>query len=340
MISICLRVPVFLLAFCSGLAAFPACAIESLPALAASAENLTVSGLSSGGFMAVQFHVAHSASVKGAGIVAAGPYYCAQNSVAIALSACMSPNFLVSVPAPEKLLAKAQAAAAAKQIDDLPHLRESRVWLFSGGKDQTVKSAVVDATYQFYQHWLPKAAIRHERLPDAGHAMITPETSSSLACSVTESPFIVRCGDFDAPGHLLAHLLGPLQPKAEKAAGELLTFNQEEFSGPTAGMARTAYVYIPSGCRKGGCRLHVAWHGCRQQGEVLGERYVRESGYNRWAESNRLIVLYPQTLKSSANPNGCWDWWGYTGEDYPLRSAKQIRAVKAMLERMQETSGK
>ncbi len=39
------------------------------------ASPITVSGISSGGFMAVQFHVAHSSTVGGAGVVAGGPYW-------------------------------------------------------------------------------------------------------------------------------------------------------------------------------------------------------------------------------------------------------------------------
>ncbi|MFG3489209.1 hypothetical protein [Streptomyces sp. NPDC047972] len=48
-----------------------------------------VSGLSSGGFMANQLHVAYSEVFRGAGIFSAGPYDCAQNSVSTAQYACM-----------------------------------------------------------------------------------------------------------------------------------------------------------------------------------------------------------------------------------------------------------
>jgi poly(3-hydroxybutyrate) depolymerase len=41
---------------------------------------VTVSGISSGGYMAVQFQVAFSKLVKGAGILAAGPYDCAEGA--------------------------------------------------------------------------------------------------------------------------------------------------------------------------------------------------------------------------------------------------------------------
>jgi hypothetical protein len=50
--------------------------------------QISVSGISSGGFMAHQFHVAHSFNVMGAGIVAGGPYYCAQGSIADAVRKC------------------------------------------------------------------------------------------------------------------------------------------------------------------------------------------------------------------------------------------------------------
>jgi poly(3-hydroxybutyrate) depolymerase len=105
-------------------------------------------------------------------------------------------------------------------------------------------------------------------------------------------------------------------------------------------------VYIPLACRAGGCRVHVAFHGCLQGRSQIGEQFAREGGYNRWADTNRLIVLYPQAIARWGwgpwpwptsfvyNPNGCWDWWGYTGATYATRYGPQVRAVDAMLERL------
>src|SRR5688572_24172839 len=62
---------------------------DRLAALPLAADSVTVSGISSGGYMAVQFHVAHSALVHGAGVIAAGPYFCAENSMRHALGRCM-----------------------------------------------------------------------------------------------------------------------------------------------------------------------------------------------------------------------------------------------------------
>ncbi len=63
------------------LAALPpgtARAAERLGSYAIDPGAISISGISSGGFMANQFHVAHSATIMGAGIVAGGPYACAR----------------------------------------------------------------------------------------------------------------------------------------------------------------------------------------------------------------------------------------------------------------------
>ena len=53
-------------------------------------QDVTVSGISSGGYMAVQLHVAYSSLIKGAAIFAGGPFYCADSSTLIAETLCMA----------------------------------------------------------------------------------------------------------------------------------------------------------------------------------------------------------------------------------------------------------
>ena len=55
--------------------------IVSLPSYNVDINQTSVSGLSAGGYMAVQFDVAFSSTLRGAGIIAGGPFYCAQGSV-------------------------------------------------------------------------------------------------------------------------------------------------------------------------------------------------------------------------------------------------------------------
>lgn len=323
------------------------CAAPALPALGAELRDLTVSGVSSGAYMAVQFQVAHSRLVRGAGVIAGGPYYCAEGSMRLALSRCMAPSSWAELPSVQELRGHAEALAKADRIDALDNLRDDKVWLFSGGKDTIVATAVMQRLAEFYAQWMAPAAIRFVKLPDAGHAMISLAAPEDSACSSEESPFINRCGDLDAAGEILAHLLGPLQPAATKINGEMLSFDQSPFiqgKAIDAGLADDAYVYVPQSCRQEACRIHVAFHGCRQSATQIGRLFVDHAGYNAWADSNRLIVLYPQTVPRYGaamgswswlnNPFACWDWWGYSGSAYHTRDGLQIKAVRAMIERL------
>jgi poly(3-hydroxybutyrate) depolymerase len=145
---------------------------------------------------------------------------------------------------------------------------------------------------------------------------------------------------------VLGHIYGQLAPPSE-ANGELLHFDQREFvdTKRTHGLAEAGYVYVPERCAKGErCRLHAALHGCGQAAESIGDVFARHAGYDGWAEANAIVILYPQaaTLTKSVggvrmdwpNPQGCWDWWGFTGEDFAYRTGAQIRAVIAMIDRL------
>ncbi len=92
-------------------------------------------------------------------------------------------------------------------------------------------------------------------------------------------------------------------------------------------LADRGYVYVPPQCREQSCGLHVAFHGCEMQAERIGTRFVDAAGYNRWADSAGVVVLYPQARSSlmPLNPKACWDWWGYTGRDYDTRDGAQMR---------------
>jgi len=99
------------------------------------------------------------------------------------------------------------------------------------------------------------------------------------------------------------------------------------------GMGRKGWLFVPRDCAEGArCRLHVVLHGCGRSVQDIGDLYVRRTGYNRWADSNRIVVLYPQTSPEALN--SCWDWWGYNGPDYAQRSGAQARAIAAMVERL------
>jgi poly(3-hydroxybutyrate) depolymerase len=313
--------------------------VVPLPALGADAKQTSVSGLSSGAFMAVQLQVAYSKSIAGAGVVAGGPYYCAANSM-LYTGICMGqvPFF---PPNPSIMLGFAKNFAQARKIDSLKHLAKRKVYVFSGTADSVVRQPAVDATVAFFeQAGVKPENLVYENQVDAGHAVITPAAGND--CEVNKPPYISHCTvggqGYDQAGAILGHIYGPLQARVSAPAGQLLAFNQRRYAPAATAMADTAYVYVPQVCtfRDAHCRVHVALHGCVQSVESVGQQFLTESGYNEWADSNQLIVLFPQVNKSQTprNPYGCWDWWGYTGSAYAKRAAPQMKAIMAMVKRL------
>ena len=304
------------------------------------AKQSSVSGVSAGGFMAVQFQVAFSSSIRGAGIIAGGPYYCAQGkrlALWFYLSQCTRPFFWLPAPNASRLAAHAERFAKQGQIDALAHLRGDRVYLFSGGQDTVVTRTVVNTTRAFYRYvGVPDENIRYATHPAAGHAMLTMNYGN--ACFASVKPYINDC-DYDQAGAILQHIYGPLQPPAPPLRhGEVLAFSQAEFIDDSRrhSMSETGYVYVPQACRRGKrCRVHIVFHGCQQASEVIGDRFYRHAGYNDWAGTNNIIVLYPQAVAlAPRNPMGCWDWWGYDSADYYNQKGPQMAAVMAMVKRL------
>ena len=323
-----------------------ALAAERLPALHADLQQTSVSGISSGAYMAVQFHLAYSSIVKGAGVVAGGPFYCARNDSETAIKNCMQPDASHAVPAVEELVAFTDTTEKAGAIDTTQNLKHARIWLFSGRQDNVVKQPVMNALQRYYLNYVPATNIVYENTVDAGHAF--PTVTYGGACSYTGSPFIDKCG-IDGAGALLQQIYGPLNAPAVAPTGVLKEFDQREFLDGDAyahSMRDSGFVYIPQACSHAACRVHVAFHGCKQNVDAVGNDFIEHAGYNAWADTNDLIVIYPQTItrfgiglkfwkqKFVLNPQGCWDWWGYDSANYYKKEGPQMRAIKKMLDRL------
>jgi hypothetical protein len=323
-------------------------------------KQTSVSGLSSGGFMAVQFSVAYSSSLKGAGIVAGGPYYCARGDVGTATSKCSCTGlnffpFSFCQVAPggtnvNQLIAITDQNAKEGSIDPTANLAGHKIWMFSGAIDSVVPPPVMDDLHAYYRHYIGNANIRYRKDIRAEHAF--PTDSFGNACDKRGKPFINDC-DFDAAGELLKWIYGSDLHQRNIAAlsGKFVEFDQREFVSdrkPNAhGMANSGFAYVPAACEKnsgendkssgGRCKLHVVFHGCQQSFVSIDDTYIRHAGYNQWADTNKMIVLYPQTTPDAAtNPKGCWNWFGFDRADpgYAKKSGIQMAAVKGMIDRV------
>jgi poly(3-hydroxybutyrate) depolymerase len=326
-----------------------ALAAEALPKLGADLAATSVSGLSSGAFMAVQIEVAHSKDVVGAGIVAGGPYACAESQASRlvpfwpsavlenaqqALNQCMQTSS--GTPDPEALAKRAEELAQDGQIDPITGLADDNVYLFSGNEDQTVTRPVVQAAESFYRKvGVPPADLTLVE-KEGGHAFITEQ--GGAACGLSAAPYVSDC-DYDQAKAILAWIYGPLAEASDAPKGHFILFDQQPFSEPGDGFADEGVVYVPPSCtEQPGCRVHIALHGCEQSREAVGDAFIKESGYAEIADTNRLIILFPQGKAiTGINPHGCWDWWGYTGLDYLGKDGPQIKAIWDMVQQLAGT---
>lgn len=382
--------------------------IRAQTGLAVDGGTISVSGVSSGGYMAGQYHLAHSTKVMGAGIVAAGPYGCAGTTSFwcdfapgfagfwLPYDSCQAVHMCTATareefgtlglyfgpPGHADAVDIAVSEAGAGRIDPLSGLKGDRVWLFSGTADRLVRPPIVDDLHAFYKALYarpevdtPSTAIAYKRDLAVEHAMVVDIPAATAGdqdkandrCLEYGPPFINDCS-YDAAGRMLTFLHGLEGPDggapADPAHGDwrgdgLFAFDQTPFFDTgldRVSLNQTGHLYVPAGCRDGTpCPLHVAFHGCRQHeavvraacGDGTGDNtggdcplllFFRDAGYNEWAEAHDIVVLYPQatawgdSTAADKNPRGCWDWWGYSGEDYFRKTAPQIEAVDRMID--------
>jgi len=298
---------------------------------------VSVSGLSSGGFAAVQYHIAYSSQLVGAGIIAGGPYWCANANLFIALTACTQyPNEIdLSV-----LFEATSFAEDLGTVDNTMYLMSQRVWLFSGSQDTIVVQGVMEALRSYYVNYITSDQIYAEFNISAEHSIVTNDYGHN--CEYFGSPYINNC-NYDSAGNMLQYIYGPLAPPVNFSMNSVQTIDQASyipapFDPDTAALQNTAYYYLPtSKCAKGGCNVHIFFHGCNQTLDDINTILVQHAGFNQWAEANNMIVLYPQAKKTILNPEGCWDWWGYTGLDYATNLAPQMITVNGMATYLQKT---
>lgn len=122
-------------------------------------------------------------------------------------------------------------------------------------------------------------------------------------CGEPRTSHYANCG-YDTAGKMLSHILvnmigstiSELKPKDPEwqTKGVLRTFEQNEFHDfklfQNSNFKPEGFVFYPNQCFEDvKCKIHINMHGCGGQGLTL----VMFGGYNNWAVSNDLIMLYP-----------------------------------------------
>ncbi len=239
MLALCLIAP------CLAGTTGPAVA-QKLPAYNADIAQTSISGISSGAYMAVQFGMAWSSIIKGVGAIAGGPYGCSEGSLATALSSCVlgTPSRDVA-----NLIARANDWSRHGDIDDTGNVAAQKIYLFHGYNDQVVARPVSDWLHEFYAHFLGANAgnLFYQTAIGAGHAQVTLAYGNK--CADNGGEYINRCR-YDQAGIILQHIYGALNPRNDGAlTGRLLRFSQADFTAPDEPIDESlnaiGFVYVP-----------------------------------------------------------------------------------------------
>lgn len=295
--------------------------------------TFTVSGISAGACMAVQFQYAWSSIVKGAGIIASAPYQCSGGSLEGA-ELCLNAPELESA---SSLYTGLEINAAAGTIDPLSNVANQTIFLFSGVYDTVVPQTNMDNVYSMLEMAHASRVTKFFNY-SAEHAWITDKYGNS--CSSLGSPYINNCG-LDFAHVFLKQAFHDMNQMWNDTMAPLLTnnfytFDQTQFGASSSiSMANTGYMYVPEQCKSATakCHLHLNWHGCTQDANSLGMEYVLFTELNEWAESNNIVILYPQATANilQDNPNACFDWWGFVDSNYATKDGTQVDIFRQMI---------
>ena len=76
-------------------------------------------------------------------------------------------------------------------------------------------------------------------------------------------------------------------------------------------------------------------HGCSVNNYY--DEAVHELSFNRWAETNRMVVLYPRMAEHGTTTQekiGCWDAYAQTSPKYDTKEGIQMIAIREMIRRV------
>ncbi len=255
-------------------------------------------------------------------------------------------------------------------IANTSNISNQRVLIYQGSNDETVRAGMADKLQEFYTRLGVSNANLKMVLSQGNHNFPT-ERENGIPCDEAKPPYIANC-KIDLAGQILAHLLNRNLIQAKFNSRNLHVVAQKD--GPSS-VATYGYLYANPLClnNPAACDVHVALHGCKmsdsfdkdfqtayeakvQLTRVLGIQsyelnarspkmgaltFAKEAGYGEYAEAseNHLMIFFPQTQITTDNypdnPNGCWDWYGWTGKNYatnqgsePSWLMNQIKLIK------------
>ena len=301
------------------------------------ASDVSVSGVSSGAAMAVQYAVGHSGSISGVGSIAGPPWGCANGSASQAINKCMCGR-----QDPDNKINVARQLAATGKIDSLSAsstpLRLNRSYVFQSPADAVVVEKSGKANIAFLSSFIGNdPQVDWGNAADgsnkAGHGIIAPDShNESCQASGTETTYIRYCGAEDNAGKMFhalyddgdtpfdqsvrvndipetevwqfdqQHLIDLVKPGTAVAPdtvwGWLWFWTFPSERRKNFDMAEKGYIYVPPSCRQAGSSCRV--HIALHGCKQNPKVFANKAGYNDWAEHYKVIVVYPAIEPSAS----------------------------------------
>ena len=284
-------------------------------------EKISISGVSSGGYMAEQFAIAHSE------LVAAGIPGCVRLNKLIDIHRCMKTSDQVNLQEIKMLY---RAKEKSHLIAGLDSFRTMKVHLYHGQLDQTVAPSMMLLNQQLIESFGAKVSSKF--IANLAHGL--PVFKAKNQCQQTASPWLNQCevsGALDLFGQLYSDRFNQKLVDGKwfiyQLENELLT--DDEFN--KSFLNTVLATYVPQVCEKKDCPVHMVLHGCQQSPEFVDEQFLLNSDFVQAANQYSVVLFFPSVKSSSQNPYGCWDWWGYTGIHYDDQLGPQVRVLEKIV---------
>lgn len=232
-------------------------------------DQISVSGVSSGGYMAMQLHVAYSDLFMGVGAIAGGPYYCAEDRPPEDINKIKTICMLgvgADLTANTYIDAARQAEGEGK-ISSLENLKDDKVYLFNSQSDQVINPLLGYISKLFYEEFVENSVRQIEAWSyiakfgpfyPVAHGMPTDNEmfdeymgldKYSTPCAPSNSqqyswfpnqflrgndPWMYHCDAFLLSGYNLAqdildHIYGTLRDPETANMNRMFGFNQLEY---------------------------------------------------------------------------------------------------------------
>ncbi len=197
----------------------------------------------------------YSENTRAAGVVSGGPYYCVGSEPDPKYINCRLFADNLSVNEIKEYLITQEKSG---NIDPTSNMKDSKVFLFHGTKDDVVIQDIGKLGYEVYKDYVDSIVAVFDF--EAGHTWPTLHRGGSCL------EFGVGSCDYDIAEQILTTAYGDLKPKTSMIQPNVMNFDQRKYfpKSKNIGLADIGYIYIPTNCQKNpdSCRVHMVLHGC------------------------------------------------------------------------------